>query len=320
MNDCDLISIIVPVYNVEIYLKKCIDSIINQTYKNLEIIIIDDGSNDNSGRICDEYLELDGRIRVFHKSNGGLSSARNYGIDKAKGEYICFIDSDDYIQCDMIEKLYNACNNNNAQIACCGMIIEKDNNESKKINCKNEFCINSKEALKRMLLLDEIEVSACDKLYKTELFNDVRYPIGKYYEDMATTYKLLIQAKNVVHINYAGYHYIIRQGSITNDGFDVKHLDMINIAKEIREFAIGNYEDLKEAGDYYYYLQLTTILRKIYNSPNKSEYKKEYQNLKKEYNSQILKILKNKYVKIDRKIMDILIYFNMYKLINIVKK
>ena len=127
MKNIDLISIIIPVYNVEQYLSRCIDSVINQTYKNLEIILIDDGSTDDSGEICDEYALKDNRIKVMHKQNGGVSSARNEGLDISKGNYIGFIDSDDFIEKDMYEFLYDLLTKNNCDISCCNKFIFKDN-------------------------------------------------------------------------------------------------------------------------------------------------------------------------------------------------
>ena len=125
----ELISVIVPIYNVEKYLERCLDSIIKQTYKNLDIILVDDGSIDNSTKICDEYVKKDSRIKVIHKENGGLSDARNVGIDNSDGKYICFIDSDDYIELDMIENLYDGIVKNNANICCCGKLLEYEKNK-----------------------------------------------------------------------------------------------------------------------------------------------------------------------------------------------
>ena len=315
----ELISIIVPVYNVEKYIEKCLDSIINQTYKNIEIIVIDDGSTDNSANICDKYTKKSNKLRVIHKENGGISEARNLGISEAKGKYIIFIDSDDYIETEMIEKLYNACIENNAQIGCCGKILESSD-KIKNINNKNEFCIENKDAIKKLLLLDDIDASCSDKLIDITLFQDIKYPVNRRYEDMATMYKLLYKANKIVHINYLGYHYVTRKDSFINVNFDKQHFDMIFYSKEIQDFVYTKYPDFKEMADSYYYLQLFTILRKIKSSTNKEEYKNEYKELKKEYNSKIFKILFNKYIPIHKKIMAICIYFNFYKIIDILKR
>ena len=151
-----LISVIVPVYNVKEYLSKCLETIINQTYNKLEIILIDDGSNDGSGKICDVYEKKDSRIKVIHKVNGGLSSARNDGIATANGAYIIFIDSDDYIEKTMIMDLYESAIKNNSDIVCCGKYIHKNGNV-RKVNSGPEFSIGKDEALRKMLLYDDID-------------------------------------------------------------------------------------------------------------------------------------------------------------------
>ena len=313
-----LISIVVPIYNVEKYLKKCLDSIINQTYKNIEIILINDGSTDNSGKICDNYKENYDNVVVIHNKNRGVSVSRNIGIDKAKGNYITFIDADDYIEPDMIEKLYLACKENNAQISCCGKSIEK-NGRSRIVNCNNNFCVNNKGALQKLLLIDDIDGSCCDKLFDKKLFETIKYPIHRKYEDLATLYKLLYKTNKTVHIKYSGYHYIIRENSFTNTKFDKRHLDMIYYSDEIRKFIYETYPDLKEEADSYYYLQLTNILQKIKGSVNFKENKKIYRTIKKHYNDNVYNILKNKYISKNKKIMCVLIYLNCFNIIKIVK-
>ncbi len=314
----ELISVVVPIYNVEKYLKKCINSIISQTYSNLEIILVNDGSTDNSKKICNEFAYEDDRILVINKENGGLSSARNSGIEIAKGEYIVFIDSDDYIEIDMIENLYKGCVDNGAQIACCGKIIEKDPN-IRIVNCKENFCVSKEEAIKKMLLLRDIDVSAVDKMYKLELFKSIRYPINKCYEDMGTTYKLFDKAQKIVHINKPEYHYVIRLNSITTT-FSIKHLDMLSASKEMNEYIIEKYPQLTEISKSFCYLQYFAILLELHKANDKKQYKEQYKMIKKQYNSKILNILTNRYIPIYKKIMAILIFFKMYGIIDIVKK
>ncbi len=211
----DLISIIVPVYNVEAYLKRCIESIINQTYKDIEIILVDDGSTDNSSKICDEYKNKDKRIKVIHKVNGGLSSARNRGLDIAKGKYIGFVDSDDYISPKMYEILYKELINNKADMAMCDSIYIK--NDNKIINDYNITIFTKKDAIKRLLTTDnKVNPSAWNKLYKKELFKNIRYPIGFVYEDIITTYLIINKCKKIVYLNCKLYKYNVRNNSIIN--------------------------------------------------------------------------------------------------------
>lgn len=230
----ELISVVVPVYNVENYLKKCIDSIINQTYKKLEIILVDDGSTDSSKEICDEYIKKDGRIKVIHKENGGLSSARNVGIDIANGKYICFIDSDDWIEKSMLEKLINIAKNNNFDIVLCDYFIaydEKNQIQKEDIEYKE---YSNYEALNKMYD-DKLGVSmiiAWNKLYNIHLFDDIRYPIGKIHEDEFTTYKLIFKADKICYSNEKLYYYRQQDKSITNSKFNKKRLDILQAFEE----------------------------------------------------------------------------------------
>ena len=212
----DKISIIVPVYNVEKYLKECIESILSQTYKNIEIILIDDGSTDNSGKICDEYLKKDSRVKVIHKENGGLSDARNTGIEIASGKYIGFVDSDDYIAKDMYDFLYQNIKRENAEISGCNRFLVYENKIE--IYGKKECyeVMDSQRAIEMLCTIGYIGVSAYTKLYEAKLFKDIRYPKGKINEDMYTTYKLFDKANRIVYDATPKYYYRQRSGSITN--------------------------------------------------------------------------------------------------------
>ena len=240
MANQELISVIVPIYNVEKYLKKCIDSIINQTYKNLEIILVDDGSPDNCGKICDEYAKNDKRIKVIHKKNGGLSDARNAGIDIAKGKYIGFVDSDDYIVSDMYEYLYNILIENSSDISICDYeyYYEKNNIIGKSNNVKINETVDKKEALRR-LMGNSIGNYAWNKLYKRDLFNDVRYPVGKKMEDCGTTYKLFYLSNKITIGNERKYYYLQRDDSIL-------HKKNFSFYKDFFELTLEKYKFIKE--------------------------------------------------------------------------
>ncbi len=219
----ECITLIVPVYNVEDYLDRCVMSIRNQTYKNLEIILVDDGATDNSGKLCDQYAAQDERIKVIHKENGGLSSARNAALEIATGSYIGFVDSDDYIHPQMFEKLYEACIRNQAQISICCHYTERGNKlliEDYIID--EEEIFTPKEALKILVQDKGMKNYAWDKLYKAELFEGVRYPDGRNYEDIATTYLLFYKADKLCRIPEYLYYYQIREGSISSNMSDEK--------------------------------------------------------------------------------------------------
>ena len=223
-----IISIIVPVYNVEKYVKKCLDSILAQTLNNIEIIVVDDGSTDSSGTICDEYVKLDNRIHVYHKTNGGLSSARNYGIEKSTGRYLGFVDSDDYIEPDMYEVLLNNLQKYDADMSLCGL-YDIYNGKPRKLFLDNRtFEATVEETIKIVLEAKITSVTAVNKLYKRELFDDVRYPEGKTAEDAFIILDLLMRCKKTVVTTIQKYYYVHRPGSITTVFFNVKTLDVLD--------------------------------------------------------------------------------------------
>ncbi len=237
-NTKDLISVIVPVYNVEKYLPQCIDSILNQTEKNLEIILVDDGSLDNSGKICDEFSKKDDRIIVIHKKNNGLSSARNAGLEIARGNYIGFVDSDDWLDKTMYEVLLKLLKENNSDISCCDFFKTANSNDSIP-HIDNEIInsYNNIESLNNFYNgLYTQTVVAWNKLYKRELFKDISYPVGKIHEDEGTTYKLYYKANKITYTNRPLYYYRITPNSITTSKFNKKRLDIIDVYDEKVKF------------------------------------------------------------------------------------
>ncbi len=262
--DNELISIVIPIYKVEEYLKKCITSVLEQTYSNLEIILVDDGSPDNCGKICDEYAKKDERIKVIHKENGGLSDARNAGIIQATGNYITFIDSDDYVDENYVELLYTTLVSNEADISIAShrvlynkKCIDKSTNEN--------FCGKPELILEKILYDDGVDLSAWGKLYKINLFSKVKFPKGRLYEDSATTYQLIDMSKEIAVYSKPVYNYVIREESISNNKFSEKKLDLITSTKEMTDFIRNKYPDLENACNrrlMYAYLSTLTQLAK----------------------------------------------------------
>ena len=240
-----LLSVVVPVYNVGKYLDRCIKSIINQTYKNLEIILVDDGSVDASGKICDKYAFKDKRINVIHKENEGLSEARNTGIKLSKGDYITFVDSDDYIDERMYEILIHDLEYYDVDIATCDYLRVED--YSKKTEISNEVNIyGKKEALIKLLRNEEYKDYAWNKIYKKKLFDGVLYPKGRVQEDVATTYKLILNANSVSYNKSKLYFYLKRKGSILDTWNSKNELDLYTNALERYQFiekTMGNLLD-----------------------------------------------------------------------------
>ena len=215
-----LITIIIPVYNVEPYLRRCLNSVINQTYNNLEIILIDDGSTDSSGKICDEYALKDNRIKVIHKQNGGLSSARNAGLDIATGDYIGFVDGDDWIEVDMFEHLKHLISINETLMSECNVVTVKNTNKKINNDIKVKYVkYNSEEALIKCFTDSKISNFMCNKLFHKSIFYNIRHPKVPF-EDMAIMYKLIDKAKFISRSFESKYYYYIRPNSLTNEGFN----------------------------------------------------------------------------------------------------
>ena len=232
-----LISVIVPVYKAEAYLEKCVNSIRNQTYRNLEIILVDDGSPDRCGEICDELAKCDSRIRVFHKENGGQSSARNLALDNMNGEYVAFVDSDDYIQPNMYESLYNHAVNFGAKIVCCGIRMEYSDG---KIGYYNRTYAGETEILRftTMQALEEslknvkITFSPCDKLYHKSIFDNIRMTVGRIFEDMEMIPHCLELSEVIVYDPYPYYCYNLTDESTIRGEFNVRRFAEADVALE----------------------------------------------------------------------------------------
>lgn len=243
----NLISVIVPVYNVENYVSKCIDSILRQTYKNLEIILVDDGSTDRSGAICDEYALKDNRIRVIHKENEGLSGARNTGLALARGRYIGFADSDDWLAEDMYGSLFRALTETNADIAVCGHYLAYATGETVAESGNGGRKIyNRREAVHAIVRDEEIHSFAWDKLYKKELFDGIKYPAGRYVQDIFTTYRLFMRVGTVVRCDEPKYYYYQRGNSIQRTRGKKLNWDQFCVYEEQMEVLREDYPELRE--------------------------------------------------------------------------
>lgn len=226
----DLVSVIVPVYNVAQYLERCVNSILRQTYKKLEIILIDDGSTDASPRICDELGIMDERIKVIHQSNQGLSGARNTGIDNSQGDYLCFVDSDDFVHPDYVRYLYKMCRKNNCEIAICYHYITSESNCKFDIDLDGPVKVFSRKELFDVFYTDMHGsiVIAWNKLYKRECIGDIRYDVGKIHEDEGTTFKFLYNAHKIAFTSQVLYYYFDREESITGLPYSKKKLDILD--------------------------------------------------------------------------------------------
>ncbi len=233
-----LISIIVPVYNVEKYLPKCLESIIAQTFSDFEAILVNDGSTDNSGNICDSYAKKDKRFVVIHKENGGQSSARNAALRVVKGKYIGFVDSDDYIAPDMYSFLYKSIVEYNSDISVCSFYkVDKNGQIQKNKPAGTIKHMDKEEATRTLFGREHFENYIWDKLYKSTLFDDILFPENQLYEDIAIMYRLFDKCKSIVYLSEPKYYYVHRQGSSVNCKFNLSKLKFVEESQKIIEFS-----------------------------------------------------------------------------------
>lgn len=241
-----LISVVVPIYKVEGYLSRCVDSIINQTYKNLEIILVDDGSPDNCPKMCDDYATNDSRIKVVHKKNGGLSDARNAGMKVATGEYISFIDSDDYIALDFFETLYNTMQSEKSDIVECSVVKFYENNHFDEYKDDlNIISFGTQDALSKLIAENPFKQHVWNKLYKSSLVLDIPYAVGKLNEDEFWTYQIFGRAKKVTRLHKTMYYYFQRENSIMGNTYNLCRLDALEGKLNRQKYIEEKFPELK---------------------------------------------------------------------------
>lgn len=247
--DAPLISVIVPVYKVEAYLDRCVQSIVDQTYQNLEILLVDDGSPDNCPAICDAWATKDSRIKVIHKENGGLSDARNAGMAVATGEFICFVDSDDYIAPNMYQLMKDRMTVDGSDIAACGVeMVWEDGSPSRQLTPAGN-CVLSKEAAMEAVIQESwLKQPVWYKLYRGDLIRDISFPVGKYHEDVFWTWQAVSRANRVSVFDTFCYFYVQRSGSIMSETYSLRRLDAVEAKVKRQDYLEKTFPRLAEHG------------------------------------------------------------------------
>ena len=312
------ISVIVPVYNVEKYLSRCVDSILGQTFSDLEVILVNDGSGDSSGSICDSYAAKDSRIRVIHKENGGLSSARNAGIDAASGEYLAFVDSDDWIEPEMYETMLALTEKYGADLVCGGRYdVDGGTGERTVGLCPvKEESISPEEMVGRIFLWEGCDSSACDKLYHRSLFETFRYPEGKVCEDVPTTYKIVLKAGSVALCDKTFYNYYHRPDSITTDTvISEKTFHFSQHTAEIYPYIRDNHPQIAAQAAYLRVRSLSHILLLLEQAGEevREKFREEYRSARKDLRSFTGFILGSPYFGWKERITDLLLILGIYR-------
>lgn len=241
------ISVVLPVYNVEKYLENCVNAIRRQTYQNLEIILVDDGSTDGSSLLCEKLAQMDERICVLHKENGGLSDARNAGTQIATGEYITYVDSDDTVSDTYVEYLYSLIKKYDCDMALCTHTVVFEDGKQISYGDGTDEMLNARECLYRMLYHDVIDTSAWAKLYRTSMAREIQYPKGKLFEDIATTYRFFMACDKIACGYQSQYFYMQRQNSIVSSKFNPHKLDLLEMTDKMAVEVSKAYPDLTRA-------------------------------------------------------------------------
>ena len=263
MNKTPLISIIVPIYHVEQYLNRCVESIVNQTYSNLEIILVDDGSPDNCPKMCDDWAKRDSRIKVIHKGNGGLSDARNAGMKIAKGDVISFIDSDDWIDPNFFEVMLNVMQDDESDIVSCGVKwVDEDGELLRTASVEAHEMFNTHDSMQELLHDGKLKQHVWNKLYRRNVIENIPFEKGKYHEDVFWSYQVIGQAKKISVIPDSFYNYVQRTDSIMGESYSPKRLDALDAMQLRCEYIKTHFPDLFDnslqnyMGSCLYHLQL----------------------------------------------------------------
>ena len=315
-----LLSVIVPVYNVEEYLPRCVDSILDQRDVGLEVILVDDGSRDASGAICDRYAAKDSRVRVIHKENGGLSSARNTGIAAARGSFLTFVDSDDWIEANAYGPMLALLERHDAKLVCAGRYDVNGKTGERKVGLcpKKEECVTAEEMVGRIFLWDGCDSSACDKVYHRSLFETFRYPEGKVCEDVPTTYQIVLKAERVVLWDRPIYNYYHRPGSIsTTKAITEKTFHFSQHTAVIYPYIRDNYPGIEPQAAYLRVRSLSHILLLLSQTGEeiRKTFRKEYCQARKDLRKFAGFILKSRYFSRKERITNILLILGLYRLL-----
>lgn len=307
-----LVSVIVPIYNVEKFLEKCLLSIKNQTFRNYEVLLIDDGSTDNSKKICEDFVKNDNRMKYFYKQNGGLSDARNYGLKYAKGNYLVFVDSDDYLEESFLATLYDGITKNNAEVSVCSFCLndEKGNKLLDLSLNDSDAIIDGRELLRRTTEYENgySYTVVWNKMYRRELFKDLKFKYGRLYEDEWISHHLYLNVKKVYLIDIPLYHYVQRQKSITNSSLDFNKLNTQ------REFQLDRINLYRDKDEYLYQLANANyrswIVSMVYR--HKNLLTKDYiKKLQLDFRKSVKVVKKDTKQSVSRKIVSFLGYHNI---------
>lgn len=317
----ELLSVVVPVYKVEPYLDQCVESIVNQTYSNLEIILVDDGSPDNCPKMCDDWAERDSRIRVIHKENGGLSDARNAGVAVATGEFLAFVDSDDYLEPEMYELMLSALRRTGVQMACCGISTVEKGNKTPQYCDNKQRVFSSEEALREVILCGSIRVTAYDKVFRRDYFHGREFPQGEIYEDLAIIPRIIGEAGAVVRVGVPLYNYRADNPSITRSGYSPSKRILVQRFQDLENYLKEAYENLLPCLDVLRSDVCHGILYQLLDNPEvKRQHREDYLLFYEQFRKSFPGRVRQKKMSRDQLLKGILVYFGIYYYLHELKR
>lgn len=319
--DKGLLSVIVPVYKVEQYLDRCVESIVSQTYHNLEIILVDDGSPDRCPELCDQWAKRDTRIKVIHKENGGAADARNIGIRVATGEYLAFVDSDDYIEREMYETMLAAMGRTDSGIACCGRYVVRGSLQIPKHCMDRETVFTAVDALREMLLGGAVEEAVWDKVYRAELFEGLQFPVGEINEDIVIIPALLNRAGRVVHVGKSFYYYWQNSSSVTRSAYSLKKRVMLKHLDDLKRYLEENCRELLPCFDALQGRYCQSVLYLLLDNKTVLQaYRKDYEEFYSRFKQSFKNMCRLAPVSRTERIKGWMIYLRLYYVLHKLKK
>lgn len=314
------ISIIIPVFNVSLYLSKCLESVHRQSYENLEIIVVNDGSTDGSDLICTDFEKKDKRVRVINQQNLGLGCARNTGLEVMTGEFVSFIDGDDFVDEDFIQKLFSGCQSSGVNIAICGRSYVENEQMTPLFSRLTHTVWDVQVVMNKLLVWDGLDGSVCDKLFNVKLFKGVRFHVGTVSEDLPVFVKLLLKSEKVVHIGEQLYFYTVRVDSLSNNVFNREKMTILDSVSAVIKLLPADMDIPQTKKNYFYFKHVLDLTFGIYKTFDRTSYENELSKLMRIIGNNLFKVVFNPYLPFSTRIKSILLLTNTYTLVQKLKR
>lgn len=306
------LTIIVPVHNTAKYLARCVESILDQKFKDFELLLVDDGSQDDSGAMCDGYAEADARVKVIHQENGGAAAARNAGLDVAAGAYVGFIDSDDFIDDDMYEVLIRNADASGADIVVCGRYVLTGETATPLFTMPRVEAWTAEKALGNLLTWSNIDSAPCDKVFRAHLFKELRFPVGRHVEDIFVVPLALARANTVIHVGEAKYFYRQLQTSVSHQAFSLRKMDLLEAADGLRDFVGATFPELMPQAESFRFKAVLHLMSMLYADNSRAAYREAHSRLAWTLRKELWLVMRSRFLRGTEKGAAVLLAFGLY--------